>query len=507
MKVDEAINTAQATQGHVTTMQRSLVDLTQAVTDLRMLVERQQQQDQHHDDDDDARVNDGGTAHNVRGQQQNQDRRHNAPMGFGHGGGRGDGGRGHGRVDGGRGNGRAGAFPMGHARREFDHDDGQHAHRDDDGLGKPKFSIPKFEGSTDVEEYLIWELKIEKFWRLHEYTEDRKIKLASSEFDGYALRWWDNIVRTRQEEGDPPIIMGRTMKEVMRERFIPRNYMRSLYDKLQNLRQGTMSVDDYFHEMELIMQRARVREQPEQTMQRFLSGLTYNIKRIVRHHQYYDMNELLHHAREAELQLAEDAKFAARSTSARGRFTPHPSGGPSTPSPSSGVLGTISSKPESAVINAKKPAQPAASVAGSSMSTARNRDMNCHTCGGKGHFKRDCPNKKVMLVNEDLEYETGDDADPESEPLEDEDAYDEGVVDAYAIHFPTIVCSQRVLNVTPSPENQCCNLFQTKAIVGPSKACKVIIDGGSCRNLASKELCAKLKLKYCRTPIHIIFNG
>ncbi|KAK1684878.1 hypothetical protein QYE76_045726 [Lolium multiflorum] len=57
----------------------------------------------------------------------------------------------------------------------------------DDGLGKPKFSIPKFEGGADVEEYLTWELKIEKLWRLHDYTEDRKVKLASSEFDGYAL--------------------------------------------------------------------------------------------------------------------------------------------------------------------------------------------------------------------------------------------------------------------------------------------------------------------------------
>jgi hypothetical protein len=43
-------------------------------------------------------------------------------------------------------------------------------------------------------------------------------------------------------------------------------------------------------------------------------------------------------------------------------------------------------------------------------------------------------------------------------------------------------------------------LFQTKALVGLDKACKLIIDGGSCRNLASKELCAKLKLKYIPHP-------
>jgi hypothetical protein len=43
------------------------------------------------------------------------------------------------------------------------------------------------------------------------------------------------------------------------------------------LKQGLKSVDDYHQEMELIMQRARVRELAEQTMQRFLAGLTYNI--------------------------------------------------------------------------------------------------------------------------------------------------------------------------------------------------------------------------------------
>jgi hypothetical protein len=44
-----------------------------------------------------------------------------------------------------------------------------------------------------------------------------------------------------------------------------------------------------------------MREQPKQTMQRFIAGLNSNIKRIVRHHQYFDMTDLLHQAREAEL--------------------------------------------------------------------------------------------------------------------------------------------------------------------------------------------------------------
>jgi hypothetical protein len=66
--------------------------------------------------------------------------------------------------------------------------------------------------------------------------------------------------------------------------------------------------------------------------------------------------------------------------------------------------------------------------------------------------------------------------------------------------LPTIVCLPKVLSVSPDSTEQWCNLFQKKTVVGPSKACKVIIDGGSCRNLASKELCTKLKLKYIPHP-------
>ncbi|KAK1614635.1 hypothetical protein QYE76_020152 [Lolium multiflorum] len=102
-----------------------------------------------------------------------------------------------------------------------------------------------------------------------------------------------------------------------------------------------------------------------------------------------------------------------------------------------------------------------------------------------------------MVINEDNEYETGDDVDPNTP---EDDDYDTDGEDAYPSDARIIVVSQRALNVLPSASTQRCNLFQTKALVGPDKACKVIIDGGSCRNLASKELCTKLKLKYLPHP-------
>jgi len=69
------------------------------------------------------------------------------------------------------GHGRGGGLPG--RGRGFAQPRAQHVPRNDqqeDGLGKPKFSIPRFDGMGDVEDYLTWELKIEKLWRLHEYT-------------------------------------------------------------------------------------------------------------------------------------------------------------------------------------------------------------------------------------------------------------------------------------------------------------------------------------------------
>ncbi|KAK1630138.1 hypothetical protein QYE76_004453 [Lolium multiflorum] len=452
--VDEIKQTLDATNVTVTGLSDQMTDIQRNIADMRLAIENltvlQQQQQE---DDDDPELEDD--AHNARG----------AP----------------------RGHRPRGWVPLGRNGRGQD---------EEDGLGKPKFSIPKFEGGADVEEYLTWELKIEKLWSLHpHYSEDRKIKLASSEFDGYALRWWDSLVRNLDEDGAQPIRTWRAMKEAMTSRFVPTNYMRNIFDKLTLLRQGVKTVDEYYMEMEMLMQRGRVRESLEMTMQRFLNGLKYDVKGIVRHYTYTNMNQLLHHAREAESQLAEEAKVKGRATGA-GRFTPRaPSTAPA-PSTRSAPYSTPPSKPVSNASNAKK-SESAASTSGSGASTTRNRDMLCHTCGGKGHFKRDCPNRKVMFINEDNEYETGDDADPNAP---DNDDYDTDGEDAYPSDARTIVVSQRALNVLPSASTQRCNLFQTKALVGPDKACKVIIDGGSCRNLASKELCTKLKLKYLPHP-------
>ena len=71
------------------------------------------------------------------------------------------------------------------------------------------------------------------------------------------------------------------MKVLMRRRFVPNHYYRDLYLKLQGLNQGYKTVDEYHKEMEIAMIRAKVVEDREATMVRFLIGLNGDIANVV----------------------------------------------------------------------------------------------------------------------------------------------------------------------------------------------------------------------------------
>jgi ribosomal protein L31 len=69
---------------------------------------------------------------------------------------------------------------------------------------------------------------------------------------------------------------------------------------------------------------------------------------------------------------------------------------------------------------------------------------------------------------------------------------------------PSLVVTKVLTTHYQDLEDQRCNIFQTKAGIH-GKSIKVIIDGGSCHNLASTELCSKLNLQLCKRahPYHV----
>jgi len=151
----------------------------------------------------------------------------------------------------------------------------------DMNLGSIKMKIPSFQGRTELEAYLEWEKKIELIFDCHNYSEEKKVKLAVIEFTDYAIIWWDQLVTNRRRNHERPIETWGELKALMRRRFVPSHYYRDLYQKLQNLTQGSRSVEDYYKEMEVAMIQANVEEDREATMARFLSGLNSDITNVV----------------------------------------------------------------------------------------------------------------------------------------------------------------------------------------------------------------------------------
>ncbi|XP_071923188.1 uncharacterized protein [Coffea arabica] len=167
-----------------------------------------------------------------------------------------------------------------------------------------KRQLPTFQGKSDPDVYLEWEKRVELIFDCNDYTEEQQMRLAVMQFTDYAIVWWDQITTSRRRSGEyPPITTWTELKGVMKKRFVPSHYHRDLYLKLQNLTQGTKSVEDYHKEMEITMLRADIVEDREATMARFLSGLRPEIADQVEMHHYVDLHDMLDKAIKIERRL------------------------------------------------------------------------------------------------------------------------------------------------------------------------------------------------------------
>ena len=185
--------------------------------------------------------------------------------------------------------------------------------QEDNNLRNIKMKIPSFQGNNDPEAYFEWERKVELVFDCHNYSENKKVKLAAIGFSDYATVWWDQLVFNMRRNREPDVETWEEMKRVMRKRFVPTYYYRELYNKLQNLKQGNRSVEEYYKEMEVSMARANIEEDREATMTRFLAGLNREIQNVVELQHYVELEDMVHMAIKIENQLKRRGSSHTRS--------------------------------------------------------------------------------------------------------------------------------------------------------------------------------------------------
>ena len=79
------------------------------------------------------------------------------------------------------------------------------------------------------------------------------------------------------------------MKKVMRKRYVPTSCSRTMRQKLQRLSRGSLTVEEYYKEMEMALVRANIEEETEDTMAHFLSGLNPDFRDVVELQEYVEL--------------------------------------------------------------------------------------------------------------------------------------------------------------------------------------------------------------------------
>ncbi|KAK1608008.1 hypothetical protein QYE76_031681 [Lolium multiflorum] len=227
---------------------------------------------------------------------------------------------------------------------------------------------------------------------------------------------------------------------------------------------------------------------------------------ILDYKEYNTITRLFHLACKAEREVQDRQPPWRKANVSAGRtssWTPRQSAPQSrgtTPAPSTSKYTAPASRAPPAATPPPSAGPPRSSS--SMASTGKTRDIQCRKCLGFGHIEKECRTKRVMLVREDGEYDSASDFDEDTLALiaardgaNSDSEREMEVMEADTADQYRSLVAQRVLSVqlSKAEHDQRHNLFQTRGVV-KERAIRIIIDGGSCNNLASVDMVEKLSL-------------
>nr|GEZ76962.1 putative reverse transcriptase domain-containing protein [Tanacetum cinerariifolium] len=235
-----------------------------------------------------------------------------------------------------------------------------------------RVNIPDFDRDTlNPEGFIDWLAVVEEVFEFKEVPENKRVSLIATKLRGRASAWWQKMKLTKERVRKSKIMSWQKMKKCTRANFIPHNYQR-----LQIMKQGSKSVEDYTTEFYQLIARNDIQEREDQLVSRYIGGLRVQIMDSVNMFDPVILSDAFQHALAFEKQnrrVGSSSAPAITSVSGSGNAVYHFS-----PNQAKAGSGNTRQVPK---------------VTGSS-------GLKCFNCGEPGHRQSESP-----VYDEEPEYE------------------------------------------------------------------------------------------------------
>ncbi|XP_024013113.1 uncharacterized protein LOC112087328 [Eutrema salsugineum] len=346
-----------------------------------------------------------------------------------------------------------------------------------------KVDIPEFHGSIRGEDLLDWIVTVEEVLDFKQVPANRQVALVATKLRGQAASWWLQLKSTRSRERKSKIASWDKLKKQLRKTFLPYNFDHTMYTRLQNLRQGSRTVDEYSEKFYILMTRNEIHDSEIQTVSRFIGGLRPQLLNTLA--QFDPNNVAKAHRRASAFEQQFRSSSNSWNSSARIRNSVQQdlnTGQGSAPA----LMDSTTNAPR--ITNSTR--APLAPNDNTLRRSSRPNALRCFSCGETGHMQTACPkqSKRGLLIEEiEHSYDSYHDDIVEDELLDNTEL--EG--DSGPLLVARHICLAPQVLEEPWLRT---NIFQSTCTV-KGKVCKFIIDSGSCHNIVSDYAVRKLGLQ------------